>query len=133
MRFPIAALPLAALMLVPLTGAFAQTTIEGRVGRLEQEMSAVQRKVFPDGAGRYLQPQVTAPEAPATATGSPASSQVADLTSRVSAVEAQLRTLTGQVEQNSYKIRQLEQAFTQYKADMAGPAGSGDAGASLPP
>jgi TolA-binding protein len=117
MRFPIATLPLAALTLLPVTGAMAQTTsIEGRVGRLEQEMGAVQRKVFPDGAGKYLQPQVTAPDTPVTTTGTPASSQVTDLTARVSAVEAQLRTLTGQVEQNGYKVHQLEQAFEQFKA-----------------
>ncbi|MFT3968068.1 MAG: hypothetical protein QM690_19535 [Sphingobium sp.] len=131
MRFPIAAFPLAALVL-PSTGLFAQTTVEGRVGRLEQEMRAVQRKVFPDGAGRYLQPQVTAPQTAAPAAGAPASSQVADLTARLSAAEAQLRTLTGQVEQNSYKIRQLEQAFAQYKSDMAAGAGAAASGPALP-
>ncbi|HEX7874070.1 MAG TPA: hypothetical protein VF475_14235 [Sphingobium sp.] len=132
MRFPIAALPLAALTLVPSTALFAQTTVEGRVGRLEQEMRAVQRKVFPDGAGRYLQPQVTTPDAATPVTGTPAASPVADLTARVSAVEAQLRTLTGQVEQNSYKIRQLEQAFAQYKTDMAAGAGAAASSPALP-
>lgn len=124
MRSSIAVLPFAVLILVSPVAAAAQTTVEGRVGRLEQEMRAVQRKVFPDGAGKYLQPQVTAPAVPGAVTGTPASSQVADLTSRVSAVEAQLRTLTGQVEQNSFKVRQLEQAFAQYKADMAAAAGA---------
>ena len=130
MRSSIAALPLAALMLLSPAGILAQTTVEGRVGRLEQEMRAVQRKVFPDGAGKFLQPQVTAPEATGVVAGTPASSQIADLSSRVSAVEAQLRALTGQVEQNSFKVRQLEQAFAQYKADMA--AGVGAAAASVP-
>ncbi|MET0365099.1 MAG: hypothetical protein ABW169_10635 [Sphingobium sp.] len=132
MRFPIAALPLAALSLVPSTTLFAQTTVEGRVGRLEQEMRAVQRKVFPEGAGRYLQPQVTTPETATAVTGTPASSPVSDLSARVSAVEAQLRTLTGQVEQNSYKIRQLEQAFAQYKTDMAAGAGAAASSPALP-
>jgi TolA-binding protein len=133
MRFSIAALPLGALMLLLPVGAMAQTTVEGRVDRLEQEMRAVQRKVFPDGAGKFLQPQVTAPPVVGAPTGAPASSQVADLSSRVSAVEAQLRSLTGQVEQNSFKIRELEQAFAQYKADMAaGSAGAGVAAAAVP-
>lgn len=117
MRFRALALPFAALILTAPAGA--QTTVEGRVGRLEQEMRAVQRKVFPDGAGRFLEPALTAPQTPATPAGTPADSQVSDLQSRVSAVEAQLRTLTGQVEQNSFKLRQLEQAFEQYKASMA--------------
>ncbi|CAN5188868.1 hypothetical protein BH10PSE13_BH10PSE13_04960 [soil metagenome] len=133
MRSSIAALPLAALMLFSPIGALAQTTVEGRVGRLEQEMRAVQRKVFPDGAGKFLQPQVTAPQAPDAATGTPASSQITDLSSRVSAVEVQLRALTGQVEQNSFKVRQLEQAFAQYKTDMAAGVGAAATPAPAPP
>lgn len=134
MRLSIAALPFAALLLLPVTSAGAQTGgLESRVGRLEQEMGAVQRKVFPEGAGRYLQPQVTAPETPVNPTGTPASSQIADLTARVSAVEAQLRTLTGQVEQNGYKVHQLEEAFAQFKADAAaGGAAPAAVGATLP-
>ncbi|MET0137762.1 MAG: tetratricopeptide repeat protein [Sphingobium sp.] len=129
MRFPIAALPFAVLALLPSVGAVAQTTVEGRVGRLEQEMRAVQRKVFPEGAGRF-QPEVTTPQTPGVSPGTPASSPVSDLSGRVSAVEAQLRTLTGQVEQNSFKLRQLEQAFAQYKSEMA--AGAGAAAVSTP-
>jgi TolA-binding protein len=129
MRFPIAALPFAVLALLPSVGAVAQTTVEGRVGRLEQEMRAVQRKVFPDGAGRF-QPEVTAQQTPGIAPGTPASSPVSDLSGRVSAVEAQLRTLTGQVEQNSFKLKQLEQAFAQYKSEMAAGAGAAAAGST---
>ena len=33
--------------------AAAQTAVEGRVDRLEREMRAVQRKVFPGGAGAH--------------------------------------------------------------------------------
>ncbi|MET0240534.1 MAG: tetratricopeptide repeat protein [Sphingobium sp.] len=122
MRFPIAALPLVALMLAPSMSATAQTTVEGRVGRLEQEVRAIQRKVFPDGAGRFLTPDVSAaPTAPVVG-GTPASSQVADLESRLTGVEGQMRTLTGQVEQNAYELNQLKQQFAQYKADMAAAA-----------
>ncbi|MFX7849661.1 hypothetical protein ABTK11_21370, partial [Acinetobacter baumannii] len=35
--------------------------IEGRVDRLEREMRAVQRKVFPGGAGQTIEPQITPP------------------------------------------------------------------------
>src|SRR3546814_10141505 len=42
--------------------AVAQSSnIEGRVGRLEKEMKAVQRKVFPGGGSQYFEPQI-APE-----------------------------------------------------------------------
>jgi TolA-binding protein len=95
--------------------AHAQSgAIEGRVDRLEREMRAVQRKVFPGGAGQTLEPQITA-QPDTVVPGTPASSPVADLTQRVAALENQLSTLTGQVEQNQYRIRQFEEAFNAYK------------------
>jgi TolA-binding protein len=95
--------------------AHAQSAIEGRVDRLEREMRAVQRKVFPGGNGQYFPPEITPPEQTAPAPGVPATSPVADLTARVAALETQLSTMTGQVEQNQYKLRQLEDAFAAYK------------------
>jgi TolA-binding protein len=82
-------------------------------------MRAVQRKVFPDGAGRLVQPEIT-PErsgidGPA---GVPASSPVADLTARVATLEQQVATLTGQVEQNGFRVRQLDEAFNAYKRSV---------------
>ncbi|WP_343517882.1 tetratricopeptide repeat protein [Sphingomonas sp.] len=99
--------------------AAAQTSrgdgIEGRVDRLEREMRAVQRKVFPGGAGQTIEPQITAPQQPQGAPGLPATSVVADLNARVSAVESQLSSMTGQIEQTQYRVRQLEEAFNAYK------------------
>ena len=89
--------------------------IEGRVDRLEREMRAVQRKVFPGGAGQTVEPQITAPERQTGAPGLPATSAVADLNARVSAVESQLSQITGEVEQSQYRIRQLEEAFNAYR------------------
>ncbi len=94
--------------------AQAQTAIEGRVDRLEREMRAVQRKVFPGGAGQTLEPQIT-PETDTTIPGAPSTSPLADLTQRVTAMEEQLRTITGQAEQNQYRLRQLEDSFAAYK------------------
>lgn len=111
------AVVLAGMASIALPGA-AQTSrdgIEGRVDRLEREMRAVQRKVFPGGAGQTVEPQITAPDRSGPAPGIPASGVVTDLTARVNAVESQLSTLTGQIEQNQYRLRQLEEAFTAYK------------------
>lgn len=106
----------ALLASVSLGGAAqAQTAIEGRVDRLEREMRAVQRKVFPGGGGQYFPPEITPPEATTPPPGAPAASAVIDLTARVAALESQLSTLTGQVEQNQYKLRQLEDALAAYK------------------
>ncbi len=89
--------------------------IEGRVDRLEREMRAVQRKVFPGGAGQTIEPQIAPPQQPGSAPGSPAGGAVADLTARVAALESSVQSVTGQVEQAQYKLRQLEDAFTAYK------------------
>ena len=99
----------------PVAAQTSRDGIEGRVDRLEREMRAVQRKVFPGGAGQTVEPQITTPDRSGPAPGIPASGVVSDLTARVSAVESQLSTLTGQIEQNQYRLRQLEEAFTAYK------------------
>lgn len=104
-----------AALAAPLVPASAQGSIEGRVGKLEKEMQAVQRKVFPGGASGVLQPDL-APTPVDTQGGAPANAPIVDLTSRVSAIESQLARLTGQAEQNDHRLRQLEQAFADYKA-----------------
>lgn len=95
--------------------ALAQTAVEARVDRLEREMRAVQRKVFPGGNGQFFTPEITAPDAATTVPGTPATSVVTDLTARVSALETQLTSLTGQIEQNQYKLQTLEQNFAAYR------------------
>jgi len=112
----------AALALVALAPPVAaqNVSVDVRVDRLEKEMRAVQRKVFP--AGAPLEAEITRPAAPAVVPGSPSSTPVADLTARVNALESQLASITGQVEENSFKLKQLEEAFNRYKAEQAAPA-----------
>lgn len=125
----------AATTLVPVA-AVAQSNVEGRVGKLESEMRAVQRKVFPGGAGQYLQPEITRPDAPQTVGGIPATSAVADLTSRVTALEQQMAGMTDQIEQTSYKVGQLQDQFEAYKrstdAKLAGLASTPALAAATP-
>ncbi|WHO38126.1 hypothetical protein PMI04_016390 [Sphingobium sp. AP49] len=105
----------ALLGLAPSAAAQQNPSVDVRVDRLEKEMRAVQRKVFP--AGTPVEAEITRPTAPVVAPGTPASTPVADLTARVGALESQLASITGQVEENSYKLKQLEEAFTKYKAE----------------
>ena len=89
-----------------------------RIGKLESEMRAVQRKVFPGGDPRFFEPEVQpAAPAPTENIGNPASAPLTDLTARVGELEGQLRTLTGQLEANQFKIRQLEETLTKFKGD----------------
>lgn len=106
------------------SAAFAQTqTIDLRVGKLEKEMKAVQRTVFPQGVP--VQPESGA-AAPATAAGVPATAPIADLTARVDALEKSLASLTGQVEQLQFRNRQQDEAIKRIEAainptETAGP------------
>lgn len=99
--------------------AIAQDTrqVERRVDKLESEMRAVQRKVFPGGNKGYFEPEIPQVQTPAAPVGVPATSPIADLTTRVDALERQLQTMTGQVEQANYKVRQLEEAMAKFRAD----------------
>lgn len=93
-----------------------QPTVEARVDKLEHEMRAVQRKVFPGGDGKYFAPEITPPDqADGTAPGTPATPPVVDLEGRVNALEAQLSTLTGQVETTQHRLQLLEDGFSAYK------------------
>jgi TolA-binding protein len=103
-----AAAPLAAQQSMP---------VEKRVDKLEKEMKAVQRKVFPGGAQTYFEPEIKPQAAAPAPAGSPADAPVIDLTRRVDALEKALAALTGQVEQNSYNLRKLEDQFAKMKGD----------------
>lgn len=119
-------LPFFAALLLTAAAPFAAqaqqsgpATIDARVGKLEKEMKAVQRKVFPGGDARYFEPEI-APPAPApeaAAVGVPATNPITDLTARVGALETALQQLTGQVEQNGFKLRQLEEAVAKMRGD----------------
>jgi TolA-binding protein len=106
---------LAAVVLIGPTPVAAQAQLEGRVGRLESEMRAVQRKVFPGGAAATVEPQITGPAPTLEVPGTPAGGALADLTARVAALESSVQSVTGQVEQAGYRVRQLETAFEAYK------------------
>ncbi|MBC9034713.1 hypothetical protein IAG41_20175 [Sphingomonas sp. JC676] len=115
MRFVMAAAVLAAMGVSGTAAAqTAIVTVEGRVDRLEREMRAVQRKIFPGGAGKTVEAQIT-PETSTVVPGSPVDTPLADLTQRVGALEGQIQQMTGQIEQDQNRLRLLEEAFNAYK------------------
>lgn len=85
---------------------------EVRLRKLEAEISALQRQVFPGGNGKYFAPQVQPGTAAAPATGTPATTPVTDLLARMDAVEAQLARLTAQQEESGNKLAQMEARLT---------------------
>lgn len=115
MTFRLASLGAIALVLVAPAAA-QDANIDGRVGKLEKEMRAVQRQVFPNGAGKFFEPEIQSPTAPKTTTSS--STATADLIARVDALEAQLATLTGQVEQQGNAARSMEARLKAIEAQL---------------
>ena len=113
--------------------ALAQdANLDGRVGKLEKEMRAVQRQVFPNGAGKFLEPEIQSPTPQKPTTSS--STATADLLVRVDALETQLATLTGQFEQHDNAMRQMEARLKAIEAQLKAQADQAAAGtASVAP
>lgn len=106
----LAALLLAATFLAGWAGiASAQDAAgEVRLRKIEAEVRALQRKVFPGGDERFFKPEVASGQTASGTTSAPATSAVTDILTRMDAIEAQLARLTGQVEENSNRIGVLE-------------------------
>lgn len=101
----------ATLALALAAPAFAQsvdTATDTRLRALEAEVRALQRQIFPGGDGKYFPPQMQTGASTTVATGTPASTPLSDLLSRMEAVEAQMARLTSQSEENSNRIAKLE-------------------------
>jgi len=98
------------------SAAHAQTSgLDQRVGKLEKEMKAVQRTVFPQGAP--IQPEIGTTPLPETG-GSPASTPLSDLTTRIDALEKSLAGLTGQIEQATFQNRQQDDLIKALEARL---------------
>jgi len=121
MRHPLLALLLVTSATVP---AFAQPyppDINRRIDVLERELRAVQRKVFPNGAGALpLTPEIGPVDTTVTPSGVPATNALADVTARLDALEGQLRTLTGQAEENSHRLAVMEKTLADFRAATEG-------------
>lgn len=143
-------LPTAALMMLALPVPVAAQAVDvakldRRVGTLESEMRAVQRKVFPGGDSRFFAPETPAeaPPSPAAPAANPASTPLVDLTARVESLEATLKGMTGQIEAMEFKLRALEDAQRRMKGDVefrlnalekpAGPDAAADPAAPVAP
>ncbi len=117
MKRPILLAGVALLMLaIPVSAQDAN--VEGRVTKLEKEMKAVQRKVFPEGAGKFFEPEIK-PETPVNSTSKlPSGTEVTDLIGRVDALETQLAALTGQVEQQGNSMKAMEARLKALEAEV---------------
>jgi TolA-binding protein len=88
-------------------GAQSNNT-DQRLNKVESEVRALQRKVFPGSGDKYFSPEISAPTPTPAAGPPPSTSALSDVLTRMEALESQVARLTGQVEQNTNRIGQLE-------------------------
>ncbi|MEH6826866.1 hypothetical protein [Parasphingorhabdus sp.] len=108
-------------LLVSAPVSAQNANVDQRVDRLEQEMRAVQRKVFPGGSTRYFEPEITAERGPASPATAITTSAVSDLIARVDALESSLASLTGQVEENGFRLKKIEDRLAATAAPAVSP------------
>lgn len=109
-RTMVLALALAGSGLAALPQVAHAQDAEARMRKIEAEIKALQRQVFPGGDGRFFTPEVITPQQGGTsgANGNaPASSAITDVLGRLDSIEAQLARLTSQTEENSNAVAQL--------------------------
>ena len=97
--------------------ALAQSDPEARIKRLESEVRALQRKVFPGGDGKYFEAQIAAPASVSTPAPPVSAGPVNDLIGRIDAVEGALRQITAQSEESANRLAKLEARLAAFEAN----------------
>jgi TolA-binding protein len=94
-----------------------------RVRKLEDQVRALQRKVFPGPDGKYFTPEVdTSGVQPAQVqppVGAPSETQMTDFLNRLDSIEAQLNRLTARSEVNENALSMLEDRLDKLEASGA--------------
>lgn len=90
---------------VPASAQDADTN--SRLRKVEQEVRALQRKVFPGSDGRYFEPEVSAQPDARPVQGAVSTTALTDVLARLDAIEAQVQRLTAQYEEGANALRLL--------------------------
>ena len=129
-----------ALAITSLPASAQDQGTDARLKRVEAEVRALQRKVFPGPDGKFFQPEVSTAQAQQPTTlATPSTSAVTDILGRLDALEAQVQRLTAANEQYGHEIggltdrvKALEAAATAPLAATSPPAGDGPSAAPPP-
>ena len=109
-RRSLQAVALIALVLPAASPLLAQTTssdTEIRLRKVESEVAAIQRAVFPGGDGKFF-PQLQSGTTSTVQPGSPASAPSSDMLVRMDALEGQVARLTAQVEEDHNRVEKMD-------------------------
>lgn len=108
-----------ALGLTAFPAAAQDASAEARLRKVEAEVRALQRQVFPGGDGRFFEPEVSTAAQPRPGPTTPSTTAVTDILIRLDALEAQMQALTAQTEQNTNALAQVQARLTALEAGAA--------------
>lgn len=113
----------------------ASAQADDRLARIESQLRALQRQVFPGGDQRFFEPEITAQSGgaqPAVPTTTASASALTDVLARLEAIELALSQLTAASEVNQNALSLLDGRVAAIEAGAA-PAAAGVAATSNPP
>ena len=118
---------LGALAIVSAAGASAPAlaqdeSTEARLRKIEAEVRALQRSVFPGASGRFFQPEISGGTPAQPDTVAPSSTAVTDILARLDALEAQLQSLTAHAERNTNSLSELETRLAALEVTRVAPS-----------
>lgn len=125
----------AAVVVAGMVPVAASAQSDQRLERIETQLRALQRAVFPGGDERFFQPEITQAPAPANPAASaiPSGTALTDMLNRLSSIETQLARLTAATEVNENSLSLLEMRLAAL--EQTGPAlvsGAGTAASTSP-
>lgn len=138
LRFMRVMLAAAAMATLPVAAGAQDTAAEARLRKIEAEVRALQRKVFPGGDSRLFEPQIapgsqTAPDSgPVMGVIPPATTPVIDILVRLEALEAQLQVLTARSEEQANTLAQMELRLAALEGGAAPAVAAAPAASTLP-
>jgi len=109
----------------PAPAAAQDRAEEARIRKLEAEVRALQRKVFPGGDARFFEPQIQpgSEAAPSTAASTvPSATALTDVLARLDALELQMQRLTERSEEAANALSQMDQRLSALESGGAGAA-----------
>ncbi|RXZ64144.1 tetratricopeptide repeat protein [Pelagerythrobacter rhizovicinus] len=126
-RAILGALAIASIGTLPVPALAQDGNSEARLRKLEAEVRALQRTVFPGPNGRFFQPEITE-SAPAqnNTQSRPSTTAVTDILARLDALEGQIQSLTEQSERNTNSLSELETRLAALEEANTAPTGQSE-------
>ncbi len=98
---------------------------EARLRKIEAEVRALQRSVFPGGSGRFFEPQISGAAEGAGTPAATSTTAVTDILIRLDGLEAQIAALTAQTEENTNTLSLMRTRVVALEAGrVPSPTGS---------